>query len=111
MTLRLVNRPRSSRGRARTAGWPRTDRAVAAAKGGVPRLADGRASDRARLPSPVAGLIEIIARNSPAGKRKRRQAIADSRGEIAMVAEVFHYYAAPSDKHSSGRSSRGRVWT
>jgi len=56
--------------------------------------------DRARLLRRVAGLVE---ENGEELARLETQnvgkPISDSRGEVAMVAEVFYYYAGAIDKH------------
>jgi acyl-CoA reductase-like NAD-dependent aldehyde dehydrogenase len=57
-------------------------------------------SDRARLLRRVASLVEehgdelALLETRNVGKP-----ISDARGEVAMVAEVFHYYAGAIDKH------------
>jgi acyl-CoA reductase-like NAD-dependent aldehyde dehydrogenase len=76
------------------------DRAVAAARRAFPSWAKVSVADRARLIRRLAVLIEEHAEEladletSNVGKP-----ISDSRGEVAMVAQVFHFYAGAVDKH------------
>ena len=82
------------------AGVEEVDRAVAAAKRAFPAWRAVAPVDRARLLRRLAGLVEdhleALARleTSNAGKP-----IGDSRGEVGMVAEVFHFYSGAVDKH------------
>src|SRR6202166_722736 len=101
MTLRLVNpATEESVAELEQAGVPETDRAVAAAKTAFPAWRAVAPSDRARLLRRLAGLVEdhheelALLETRNVGKP-----ISDSRGEVAMVAEVFHYYAGAVDKH------------
>src|SRR6202166_2472485 len=101
MTLRLVNpATEESVAELEQAGVPKTDRAVATAKTAFPAWRAVAPSDRARLLRRLAGLVEdhheelALLETRNVGKP-----ISDSRGEVAMVAEVFHYYAGAVDKH------------
>jgi acyl-CoA reductase-like NAD-dependent aldehyde dehydrogenase len=101
MTLRLVN-PATEQPVAEleTAGVAETDRAVAAAKAAFPAWRAVAPSDRARLLRRLATLVEehheelALLETRNVGKP-----IADSRGEVGMVAEVFQFYAGAVDKH------------
>jgi betaine-aldehyde dehydrogenase len=82
------------------AGIGETDAAVAAAKRALPgwrRVAPG---DRARLLRRLATLVEDhheeLARIESLNVGKP---ISGARAEVAMVADVFHYYAGAVDKH------------
>jgi acyl-CoA reductase-like NAD-dependent aldehyde dehydrogenase len=76
------------------------DRAVAAAKAAFPAWRAVTPVDRARLLRRLATLVEehgdelALLETRNVGKP-----IADSRGEVAMVADVFHFYAGAIDKH------------
>jgi betaine-aldehyde dehydrogenase len=76
------------------------DRAVDSAKRAFPGWAKVSVADRARLLRRLAEKIEERSdeladlETSNVGKP-----ISDSRGEVAMVAEVFHFYAGAVDKH------------
>jgi acyl-CoA reductase-like NAD-dependent aldehyde dehydrogenase len=76
------------------------DRAVAVAAEAFPSWRAVTPTDRARLLRRVASLIEEqgedLARLETANVGKP---ISDSRAEVGMVAEVFHYYAGAIDKH------------
>jgi betaine-aldehyde dehydrogenase len=76
------------------------DRAVAAAAEAFVGWRAVAPTDRARLMRRVAARIEEqgedLARLETANVGKP---ISDSRAEVAMVAEVFHYYAGAIDKH------------
>jgi acyl-CoA reductase-like NAD-dependent aldehyde dehydrogenase len=82
------------------AGVEQTDAAVAAAREALPGWRAVAPSDRARLLRRLAGLVEEhheeLARIESQNVGKP---IAGARGEVAMVAEVFHYYAGAVDKH------------
>jgi betaine-aldehyde dehydrogenase len=77
-----------------------TDTAIAAAKRAYPAWRAVTPADRARLMRRVAGLVgdnlEELARLET---RNAGKPISDARGEVGMVAEVFHYYAGAVDKH------------
>jgi acyl-CoA reductase-like NAD-dependent aldehyde dehydrogenase len=101
MTLRLLN-PATEEPVAEleAAGVAETDRAVAAAKAAFPAWRAVAPSDRARLLRRLASLVEDH-REELALMETRNvgKPIADSRGEVGMVAEVFHFYAGAVDKH------------
>jgi betaine-aldehyde dehydrogenase len=82
------------------AGREETDRAVAAAKAAYPAWRAVKPADRARLLRRLAGLVEEkgeeLARIETANAGKP---LGDSRWEIGMVADVFHFYAGAIDKH------------
>ncbi|HET8652574.1 MAG TPA: aldehyde dehydrogenase family protein [Gaiellaceae bacterium] len=77
-----------------------TDRAVAAAKAAFAGWRGVAPADRARLLRRLAGLVEehgdelALLETRNVGKP-----ISDSRGEVQMVADVFHFYAGAVDKH------------
>jgi acyl-CoA reductase-like NAD-dependent aldehyde dehydrogenase len=81
-------------------GVEETDAAVARAKGAFPGWRAVAPSDRARLLRRLATLVEEhheeLARIESENVGKP---IAGARGEIGMVAEVFHFYAGAVDKH------------
>lgn len=76
------------------------DRAVASAKRAFEEWKRVTPSDRARLLRRVATLVEEhgeeLAKIEATNVGKP---IADARGEVGMVAEVFHFYAGAVDKH------------
>ena len=82
------------------AGVEETDRAVAAARAAYPAWRAIKPADRARLLRKVAGLVEEHAdglarlETSNVGKP-----LGDSRWEVGMVADVFHFYAGAVEKH------------
>src|SRR5579864_7156995 len=101
MTLHLLN-PATEQPVAdlETAGVAETDRAVAAAKAAFPAWRAVAPSDRGRLLRRLASLIEDHGEElALLETRNVGKPIADSRGEVGMVAEVFHYYAGAVDKH------------
>jgi acyl-CoA reductase-like NAD-dependent aldehyde dehydrogenase len=101
MTLRLLN-PATEQPLAEleTAGVAETDRAVAAAKAAFPAWRAVAPSDRARLLRRLASLVEDHAEElALLETRNVGKPISDSRGEVGMVAEVFHFYAGAVDKH------------
>jgi acyl-CoA reductase-like NAD-dependent aldehyde dehydrogenase len=76
------------------------DRAVARAKQAFPAWRDVTPADRARLLRRLAALVEENAEElARLETRNVGKPIADSRGEAAMVADVFHFYAGAVDKH------------
>ena len=83
-----------------SAGVEEVDRAVAVASKALQAWRAVAPADRARLLRRMATLIEEqgedLARLETANVGKP---IADSRGEVGMVAEVFFYYAGAIDKH------------
>jgi acyl-CoA reductase-like NAD-dependent aldehyde dehydrogenase len=82
------------------AGIEETDRAVAAARAAYPAWRAVKPADRARLLRRVAALVEEhgeeLARLETANVGKP---LGDSRWEIGMVADVFHFYAGAVEKH------------
>jgi betaine-aldehyde dehydrogenase len=77
-----------------------TDAAVAAAKAAFPSWRAVAPADRARLLRRLAGLVEEHGEElALLETRNVGKPIADSRGEVAMVAEVFYFYAGAVDKH------------
>jgi acyl-CoA reductase-like NAD-dependent aldehyde dehydrogenase len=82
------------------AGVEETDRAVAAAKAAYPAWRAVKPADRARLLRRVATLIEDhaeeLARLETANVGKP---LGDSRWEVGMVADVFHFYSGAVEKH------------
>ena len=82
------------------AGVEETDAAVARAK---EAFTDWRAvapADRARLLRRLATLVEEHGEElARLESRNVGKPIAGARGEVGMVAEVFHYYAGAVDKH------------
>ena len=74
--------------------------AVAAATSAWPQWRDVSISDRARLLRRLAGLIEDRAEElALLETRNVGKPISDSLAEVAMVADVFHFYAGAVDKH------------
>src|SRR4249920_272490 len=82
------------------AGVEDADAAVARAKEAFPAWRDVSPGDRARLLRRLATLVEEnleeLARIESANVGKP---ISGARGEISMVAQVFHFYAGSVDKH------------
>jgi acyl-CoA reductase-like NAD-dependent aldehyde dehydrogenase len=82
------------------AGVEETDRAVAAARAAYPAWHAVKPADRARLLRRVAALVEEhadgLARLETANVGKP---LGDSRWEMGMVADVFHFYAGAVEKH------------
>jgi acyl-CoA reductase-like NAD-dependent aldehyde dehydrogenase len=82
------------------AGVEQTDRAVDAAKRASPDWAAVTPGDRARLLRHLATVVEEHGEElALLETRNVGKPIADSRGEVAMVADVFHFYAGAVDKH------------
>jgi acyl-CoA reductase-like NAD-dependent aldehyde dehydrogenase len=82
------------------AGVEETDEAVARARAAFPAWRAVAPSHRARMLRRLAGLVEEHAEElALLETRNVGKPISDSRGEIAMVAEVFHFYAGAVDKH------------
>jgi acyl-CoA reductase-like NAD-dependent aldehyde dehydrogenase len=101
MTLRLLN-PATEEPVAEleAAGVAETDKAVAAAKAAFPLWRAVAPSDRARLLRRLASLVEEHGEElALLETRNVGKPITDSRGEVGMVAEVFHFYAGAVDKH------------
>ena len=82
------------------AGVEETDRAVARARSAFPGWRAVAPADRARLLRRLASLIEeqheALSQLESANAGKP---ISGARGEIGMVAQVFHFYAGAVDKH------------
>ena len=77
-----------------------TDAAVARARAAYPAWRAVAPSDRARLLRRLATLVEEHGEElALIETRNVGKPIADSRGEVGMVAEVFHFYAGAVDKH------------
>jgi acyl-CoA reductase-like NAD-dependent aldehyde dehydrogenase len=83
-----------------SAGVEETDTAVARAREAFPAWRAVAPADRARLLRRLATLVEEhgeeLARIESQNVGKP---IAGARGEVGMVAEVFHFYAGAVDKH------------
>jgi acyl-CoA reductase-like NAD-dependent aldehyde dehydrogenase len=81
-------------------GVEEADEAVARAKAAFPAWRAVAPPDRARLLRRLAGLVEDhgeeLARIESQNVGKP---ISGARGEVGMVAEVFHFYAGAVDKH------------
>jgi betaine-aldehyde dehydrogenase len=81
-------------------GVDETDAAVARAKDAFPGWRAIAPADRARLLRRVATLVEEHGEElSRVESRNVGKPIQGARGEIGMVAQVFHYYAGAVDKH------------
>jgi betaine-aldehyde dehydrogenase len=101
MTLTVVN-PATEQPIAELeqAGVEETDAAVAAAKAAFPAWRTVAPGDRARLLRRLARLVEENGEElALLETRNVGKPIADSRGEVGMVADVFHFYAGAVDKH------------
>jgi betaine-aldehyde dehydrogenase len=82
------------------AGVEETDAAVARAKAAFPAWRAVAPADRARLLRRLASLVEENGEELAAiESRNVGKPIAGARGEIGMVAQVFHFYAGAIDKH------------
>jgi betaine-aldehyde dehydrogenase len=82
------------------AGVEEADAAVAAARAAFPAWAAVPPGDRARLLRRLAALVEEHGEElALLETRNVGKPISDSRGEVAMVADVFHFYAGAVDKH------------
>ena len=74
--------------------------AVARARDAFPTWSKVSPPDRARLLRRVASLIEEHGEElALLETRNVGKPISDARGEVAMVADVFHFYAGAIDKH------------
>ncbi|HZD87295.1 MAG TPA: aldehyde dehydrogenase family protein [Gaiellaceae bacterium] len=83
-----------------TAGVEETDAAVARAKEAFPSWRAVAPADRARLLRRLATLVEEHGEElSRLESRNVGKPISGARGEVGMVAQVFHYYAGAVDKH------------
>jgi acyl-CoA reductase-like NAD-dependent aldehyde dehydrogenase len=82
------------------AGGPDVDEAVEAARRAFPAWRDVAPADRGRLLRRLAALVEEHAEElALLETRNVGKPISDSRGEVGMVADVFHFYAGAVDKH------------
>ncbi|MGH3054916.1 MAG: aldehyde dehydrogenase family protein, partial [Gaiellaceae bacterium] len=82
------------------AGVEETDAAVAHAKEAFPGWRAVSPADRAGLLRRLAGLVEEHGEElARIESRNVGKPIQGARGEIGMVAQVFHYYAGAVDKH------------
>src|SRR3954447_9728914 len=82
------------------AGVEETDAAVARAKKAFPAWRAVAPADRARLLRRLATLVEEHHEElSRLHSRHAGKPIQGARGEVGMVAQVFHYYAGAVDKH------------
>jgi acyl-CoA reductase-like NAD-dependent aldehyde dehydrogenase len=81
------------------AGTEETDQAVEAARAALPGWRAVKPADRARLLRRLAALVEEHGEElARLETRNAGKPIADSRGEMAMVADVFHYYAGAVER-------------
>jgi betaine-aldehyde dehydrogenase len=82
-----------------SAGIEETDAAVARAKAAFPAWRAVAPTDRARLLRRLATLVEEHHEElSRLESRNVGKPISGARGEVAMVAQVFHFYAGAVDK-------------
>jgi len=82
------------------AGVGETDAAVARAKAAFPAWRAVAPADRARLLRRLATLVEEHAEElARIESQNVGKPITGARGEVAMVAEVFHFYAGAVDKY------------
>jgi betaine-aldehyde dehydrogenase len=82
------------------AGVDETDAAVARAKEAFPGWRSVAPADRARLLRRLATLVEEQGEElARLESRNVGKPIQGARGEVGMVAQVFHYYAGAVDKH------------
>jgi betaine-aldehyde dehydrogenase len=83
------------------AGVEETDDAVARAREALPAWRAVAPTDRARLLRRLASLLEEHGEDLAwLESRNVGKPIQGARGEIGMVAQVFHYYAGAVDKHT-----------
>ena len=83
-----------------SAGVEETDAAVARAKAAYPAWRAVSPTDRARLLRRLASLVEEHHEElSRIESRNVGKPISGARGEVGMVAQVFHFYAGAVDKH------------
>src|SRR5438270_4128148 len=83
-----------------SAGVEETDAAVARAKAAFPAWRAVAPADRARLLRRLATLVEEHHEElSRIESRNVGKPINGARGEVGMVAQVFHFYAGAVDKH------------
>jgi acyl-CoA reductase-like NAD-dependent aldehyde dehydrogenase len=82
------------------AGVEETDRAVARAKAAYPAWRAVKAADRARLLRKLASMIEEHGEElAQLETRNVGKPLGDSRWEVGMVADVFHFYSGAIEKH------------
>ena len=82
------------------AGVDETDAAVARAREAFPAWRAVAPTDRARLLRRLATLVEEHAEElARIESQNVGKPIAGARGEVGMVAQVFHFYAGAVDKH------------
>ncbi len=82
------------------AGVEETDEAVARARAAFPAWRAVAPGDRARLLRRLATLVEEHTEElARIESRNVGKPISGARGEIGMVAQVFHFYAGAIDKH------------
>jgi betaine-aldehyde dehydrogenase len=82
------------------AGVEETDAAVARAKAAFPAWRAVAPADRGRLLRRLATLVEDNAEElAQIESRNVGKPISGARGEVGMVADVFHFYAGAVDKH------------
>jgi acyl-CoA reductase-like NAD-dependent aldehyde dehydrogenase len=82
------------------AGREEADAAVAAARAAFPAWRAIAPGDRARLLRRLATLVEAHGEElALVETRNVGKPISDARAEVAMVADVFHFYAGAVDKH------------
>jgi len=82
------------------AGRDETDAAVARAKAAFPVWRAVAPADRARLLRRLATLVEEhLEELARIESQNVGKPIAGARGEVGMVAQVFHFYAGAVDKH------------
>jgi len=83
-----------------SAGLEETDAAVARAKAAFPAWRAVSPTDRGRLLRRLATLVEEHHEElSRIESRNVGKPIGGARGEVGMVAQVFHFYAGAVDKH------------
>ena len=101
MTLTVLN-PATERPVAELeqAGVEETDAAVARARAAFPAWRAVAPTDRARLLRRLATLVEDHAEELARIESENvGKPISGARGEVGMVAQVFHFYAGAVDKH------------
>jgi acyl-CoA reductase-like NAD-dependent aldehyde dehydrogenase len=101
MTIRVLN-PATETAVAELdeAGVAETDGAVAAARAALPAWRALPPRDRATLLRRLAMLVEEHGEElALLETRNVGKPISDSRGEVEMVSDVFHFYAGAIDKH------------
>jgi acyl-CoA reductase-like NAD-dependent aldehyde dehydrogenase len=101
MALRVVNpATEETIAELEPAGVDEADAAVAAARAAFPAWRAVTPADRARLLRRLAALVEEHGEElARLETRNVGKPISDSRAEVAMVADVFHFYAGAVDKH------------